>query len=75
METIFKPVRCILKSVKIRALRGQNSNEAPCNFGVRDESTAACRLRYCAMGSAREKNILKYFGHFFGAMTNPCYRR
>jgi hypothetical protein len=37
METIFKPVRCILKSVKIRAIRGQNSNESPCNFGVRDE--------------------------------------
>jgi hypothetical protein len=35
METIFKPVQCILKSVKIRAIRGQNSNEAPCNFGIR----------------------------------------
>jgi len=35
METIFKPVQCILKSVKIRAIRGQNSNEFPCNLGVR----------------------------------------
>jgi hypothetical protein len=35
METIFKPVWCILISVKIRAIRGQNSNEYPCNFGVR----------------------------------------
>jgi hypothetical protein len=37
METIFKPVWCILKSVKIRVICGQNSNETPCNFGVRDE--------------------------------------
>jgi len=54
METIFKPVQCILKSVKIRAIWGriwrrlvppcslrfhcgQNSNESPCNFGVRDK--------------------------------------
>ena len=35
METILNPVWCILKSVKIRAIRGQNSNEAPCNLGVR----------------------------------------
>jgi hypothetical protein len=35
METIFKPVWCILKSVKIRAIRGQNSNESRCKFGVR----------------------------------------
>jgi hypothetical protein len=35
METIFKPVWCILKSVKIRAIRGQNSNEAPCNLEIR----------------------------------------
>jgi hypothetical protein len=41
METIFKPVRCILKSVKIRAIRGQNSNESPSNFGVRDEPSGS----------------------------------
>jgi hypothetical protein len=39
METIFKPVWCILISVKIRAIRGQNSKEAPCNFGIWDKRT------------------------------------
>jgi hypothetical protein len=45
METIFKPVWCILISVKIRAIRairairGQNSKKAPCNFGIWDKRT------------------------------------
>ncbi len=40
METILNPVWCILKSVKIRAIRGQNSNEAS-EFGlIRQERQA-----------------------------------
>jgi hypothetical protein len=55
VETIFKPVRCILKSVKIRAIRGQNSNESPCNFGVWAESSPeAQRLRAKTCGVAAQ---------------------
>jgi hypothetical protein len=43
METILNPVWCILKSVKICAIRGQNSNESPCNFGVRVKEEAGLR--------------------------------
>jgi hypothetical protein len=44
METIFKPVWCILKSVKIRVICGQNSNETPCNFGVRVHAVREMRI-------------------------------
>jgi hypothetical protein len=45
METILKPVRCILKSVEIRAIRGQNSNESPCNFGVPVENPCSMSVQ------------------------------
>ena len=46
METIFKPVWCILKSVKIRVIRGQNSIESPCNFGVRVQRRPTRQARF-----------------------------